>query len=111
MYGHESLVHWTWSWIRPNKQADNRERMVGQVRAISNWLISKRKGETQFCHEIVFLFQGRQGSVFRKPRCCIRCALEQGYEGVKLKQCMVHILQQIYEKFKNQTHKLHRPDM
>ena len=31
MYGHEPLVYWTGSCLRPNQQAINRERVVGQV--------------------------------------------------------------------------------
>ena len=47
MYGHEPLVHGPWSWLRPNKQADNREWVVGQVGPnrfhLLIWLISPRK--------------------------------------------------------------------
>ena len=108
MYGHESLVHRPWSWLRPDKQEDNWERVVGQVGpnlfhfvAITKegkifWLISPRKvkctlddgikdGKMQFCQLIFFLlFQGWQGSDICQPRCCLHCALEQGYEAVKL---------------------------
>ena len=91
MYGHELLVHWPWCWIRPNAEADNRERVVGQVSpnlfhfvAITKngnffWLISPRKvnytlvdgimdGKMQFFQLIFFLlFQGRQGSDISQP--------------------------------------------